>query len=127
MARFKYGRKRVRTRHQDGWVEERGTKHRRWYGHYYTYEKSAEGKERRKHVGVSLGDKSRMRKWEAEQKLRGIIATAASALPRTPDQTLEWFVKERFLPMKLQNWEPSTRATNLGILSNQILPSIGKE
>lgn len=58
MARFKYGRNRVRTRHQDGWVEERGKRNKRWYGHYYLYQ-LVEGKERRRHIGIHLGEKSR--------------------------------------------------------------------
>jgi hypothetical protein len=27
----------MRARHQDGWVEERGSRVRQWYGHYYRY------------------------------------------------------------------------------------------
>ena len=27
----------MRSRHQDGWIEERGTRQRIWYGHYYSY------------------------------------------------------------------------------------------
>jgi hypothetical protein len=27
----------MRIRHQDGWVEERGSRVKRWYGHYYRY------------------------------------------------------------------------------------------
>lgn len=113
----------MRRRHQDGWVEDRG---RTWYGHYYIYVKTSEGKEERRHVGVALGERSKIAKWEAKQKLRAVIATAASSLPKSADQTFEWFVRERFLPMK-QRWEPSTRATNIGLLNVQILPLIGKE
>src|SRR5215470_1662125 len=42
--------KRMRTRHQEGWVEERGTRQKRWYGHYYIYEIDASGKETRRHI-----------------------------------------------------------------------------
>lgn len=127
MARLKYGRIRVRTRHQDGWVEERGKRHKRWYGHYYTYEMTPEGKERRRHVGVQLGEKAKMRKWEAEQALRRAISAAAVGIPQCDEQTLRWFVEQRFLPLKMARWEPSTRETNLGLFKNQILPALGDE
>lgn len=116
----------MRTRHQDGWVEERGQKHKRWYGHYFVYVLEA-GREKRRHVGVALGEKTKLRKWEAEAKLRKIINAAMSGLPRSADQTLAWFTKERFLPMKMPQWEMSTRATNLGYLNNQLLPALGDE
>lgn len=71
--------------------------------------------------------KSKLRKWEAEQKLRKIIAAASAGIPQATDQTLAWFAKERFLPMRVPQWEPSTRATNAGLLANQILPILGEE
>lgn len=117
----------MRTRHQDGWVEERGKRHKTWYGHYYIYVLGANGKEKRKHAGTTLGDKATMRKFEAETKLRKICAVATAGLPRADHQTLRWFVTERFLPMKTGRWEPSTRETNAGFLKNQILPALGDE
>jgi hypothetical protein len=47
----------MRTRHQDGWVEERGGRVRKWYGHYFVYTRDETGKETRHRVGVSLGRK----------------------------------------------------------------------
>jgi integrase len=122
MARF--GGKQMRTRHQDGWVEERGTKRKSWYGHFYVYVRDESGKERREHRGIHLGEKARLRKWEAEALLRRTIVSETKGLPRAEHQTLAWFVKERFLPLKAK-WQPSTRATNIGILDNQILPRLG--
>src|ERR1019366_5473152 len=100
-------RRRMRTRHQDGWVEERGSQQKRWYGHYYQYVSGADGKETRRHVGVLLGEKSKLRKWEAAEKLRKIITTAAKGQPKADHQTLEWFTRERFLPMREAQWAPS--------------------
>ena len=57
----------MRSRHQEGWVELRGT---RWYGHFYLYEKDQNGREVRRHKGIALGEKAKLRKWEAEEKLR---------------------------------------------------------
>jgi hypothetical protein len=64
----KLRRRSMRSRHQEGWVEERGNRLRRSYGHYYVYTVDEAGKEKRCHVGVSLGEKSKLRKWEAEQE-----------------------------------------------------------
>jgi integrase len=97
-------RRMARSRHQDGRVEPRGSK---WYGHYYIYVKR-EGEEVRKHKGVVLGAKARMKKWEAEQKLRGIIL-AGGDVPKEDDAvTLEWFIENRFMPMKIGGWRKAT-------------------
>jgi integrase len=114
----------MRTRHQDGWVEERGSVRKRWYGHYYVYVPDPSGKETRRHVGVLLGEKSKLRKWEAAAKLRKIIATATKGQPKADHQTLEWFTRERFLPMR-PKWAPSTRETNLYHINRHVLPKLG--
>lgn len=117
----------MRTRHQDGWVEERGSRQKSWYGHYYIYQVDESGKETRRHVGVQLGEKARLRKWEAEGKLRKIIASATKAQPRPNTLTLEWFTRERFLPMRQAQWAASTRETNLYSLERHILPKLGSK
>jgi integrase len=115
----------MRTRHQDGWIELRGTRRKRWYGNYCVYVLDESGKEKRCHRGVYLGDKAKMRKWEAEEKLRKVIAATQKSQPVGNSLTLEWFVKERFLPMRSPQWAPSTRETNLGNLNRHILPKLG--
>ena len=80
MARTpKMRRAHVRSRHQNRRIEERGTHVKRWYGHYYVYMRDETGKETRHHVGVSLAEKSKLRKWEAEDRLRKIIASATKS------------------------------------------------
>jgi integrase len=120
-------RKRMRTRHQNGWVEERGSRHKRWYGHYYVYSADESGKETRRHIGVQLGEKAKLRKWEAEDRLRKIIASASKAQPKPNSLTLDWFTRERFLPMRSAQWAPSTRETNLYTLESHILPALGSK
>lgn len=115
----------MRTRHQDGWVEERGSKRKTWYGHYFVYQIDEQGKEKRRHVGVSLGEKAKLRKWEAEEKLRKIIAAATKAQPKPNQLTLDWYTRERFLPMRQAQWAPSTRDTSLYIVQHHILPKLG--
>ena len=115
----------MRTRHQDGWVEERGSRYKRWYGHYYLYAVDETGREKRRHIGVQLGEKAKLRKWEAEDKLRKLIASASKIQPTPHSLTLEWFVRERFLPMRNPQWAPSTRETNLYHLEHHVLPALG--
>jgi len=166
---------RMRTRHQSGHVEVRGTVRKRWYGIFYTYVRDASGKEVRRHMGVALGDKGKLQKWEAKAKLGKFIAAAAAieeqlrrliiergldsdqqatlqekvqslisseddpelgaaralaflntwVQPAGDHLTLEWFTRERFLPMKEAGWAPSTRETNLYNINRHILPALG--
>lgn len=118
-------RKRMRSRHQEGWIEERGTRQRIWYGHFYTYLTDVNGQEKRRHVGVRLGEKSKMRKWAAEEKLRGIIAATAKHHPTADHQTLAWFARERFLPMHSPQWAPATKELNTGNVDHHIVPALG--
>ncbi len=119
-------RQRMRTRHQDGWVEERGSRHKHWYGHYYVYIRDEHGHEKRRHRGVYLGDKARMRKWAAADKLKEIIKAAEKRQPAVSDMTFGWFVREKFLPLRSAGWRQSTRATNLNNLETHILPALGE-
>jgi integrase len=165
----------MRTRHQNGRVELRGKIRKRWYGLYYIYSRDAAGKEVRHHVGIALGEKSQLDKFEAKDKLRKFIAASAAieeqlrqliaernlnpedqvalqekvqsiinseddpevgaarvitflntwVQPAGDHLTLEWFTRERFLPMKEAQWAPSTRETNLGNINGHILPALG--
>lgn len=113
----------MRSRHQEGWVELRGT---RWYGHFYLYEKDQNGREVRRHKGIALGEKAKLRKWEAEEKLRAEISKSAKNIPSGNGITVEWFTRERFLPMREPQWAPSTRETNIYHIEHHILPGLGK-
>jgi len=107
-------------------VEERGGRLKSWYGHYYVYEIDAQGNEVRKHRGVNLGEKSHLRKWEAERKLRDLIASVAKNQPTSDRMTLEWYTRERFLLMREPLWAPSTKETNQYNIEHHILPALGK-
>ncbi|HUO59525.1 MAG TPA: tyrosine-type recombinase/integrase [Candidatus Acidoferrales bacterium] len=115
----------MRTRHQNGWVEERKGRVKRWYGHYFVYSTDEHGKEVRRHVGVALGEKASMRKWQAEATLRKLIETASKAQPHPNTITLMWFINERFLPMRKGLWAASTTETNLYTIEKHILPTLG--
>jgi integrase len=68
-----------------------------------------------------------MTKWKAEEKLRKVITATQKQQPVGDSLTLEWFVRERFIPMRLPKWAPSTRETNLGFLNHHILPTLGSK
>ena len=100
----------MRNRHQEGWIEERGKRRKSWYGHYFVYEQG-----RRKHRGVWLGWKSELRKWEAQEKLRAIIAQATQAgmAPTAkPDTTFHTFYEQVFLKLRQGRWAEATRRGN---------------
>jgi integrase len=84
------------------------------------------GKETRRHVGVSLGEKSKMCKWQAEEKLRKEIAAATGSQPRKDGTiTLEWFTQERFIPVREGNWRPATKRGNVFDIQHYIFPALG--
>lgn len=68
---------------------------------------------------------AKMRQREAVETLRKIVAVADKSQPSAAHLTLEWFTRERFLPMPEPQWAPSTRETNLCNIQRHILPSLG--
>ncbi len=85
--------------------------------------------------GLSPGQQT-----ELQEKVQSIISSeddpeigAARALtflgawvqPAGDQLTLEWFTRERFLPMREAQWAPSTRETNLYHIDQHILLALG--
>jgi hypothetical protein len=88
---------RTRARHQDGWVEVRGKKQKKWCGNYYTWDQAG----KRSHQRVDLGPKADKTKGEAEDALRVVIQRETKIVaPATGENTLEWFWTNRFVPMQ---------------------------
>jgi integrase len=115
----------MRDRYQRGRVEERGSRRKKWYGHYFVYVME-NGVEVRKHRGVVLGAKSELRKWEAQEKLRAIIERETGTVnPIKEDVTLRWFYQQRFEPMRRGGWGENTRATNNYGMERYIFPALG--
>ena len=117
-----------RDRHQRGWVEETGARVKKWKGHYYVYVKQEDGSEVRRHRSVLLGVKSQVRKWEAQRELERIIERETGTRDARPDETvsLEWFVRERYLPMREGSWRESTKTTNTDLLKHHVLGPLGE-
>ncbi len=92
--------------YQRGSVFVQGKRRKAWYGKYRVWRKDpvtntwSAGQKTKK-----IGLKSEMTKFEAEEKLRAMIAEDNAAAPALPadvapkDLTLEWFVTNRHLPM----------------------------
>jgi integrase len=103
----------MRTRHQDGWIEE--TDARNWKAHSYEYIRNAQtGVEQRHHRSRIVGGKATMRKFEAEQELDKILAPVnATQTSRRDDRVpLRWFTKHRWQPKVEGNWGTTTAKTN---------------
>jgi integrase len=102
--------------YQAGMVYEKGTRVRKWYGQFRVYRRGQDGKEVRRNKKVVLGLKSQLRKHQAEEKLRELIRQLNGKTPggRTillPDDkvTFDWFVKEKYLPLRRGGWRLPTR------------------
>jgi integrase len=102
----------------------RGSTRKSW-DNYYVYERDEYGQEKRRHRGVYLGDKTTMAKWKAEEELRSRIQKSSKNQPVADRLTLGWYARERFLPMRVPQWAPSTRQTNLYNIEKHILPALG--
>ena len=116
----------MRARHQDGWIEE--TAARTWKAHWYEYVKDSQtGKEGRHHRSRVVGEKSKMRKFEAQQELNKILTPVnAEHTSRRDDRvSLTWFVENRWLPTVEGNWSSTTRKSNSHFVS-AILANFGE-
>lgn len=104
--------------HQAGNVYEQGVRIKKWYGQFRVYRIGLDGKEVRRNKKVVLGLKSQLRKHEAEEKLREIIQQLNGKTPGgkailLPDDsvTFDWFVKEKYIPLRRGQWRVATRKT----------------
>ena len=103
--------------YQKGSVYEKGTRVKKWYGKFRVYMRDREGREVIRTKRVVLGLKSKLRKHEAEEKLgeiiqqeNGIGKDGEILLPKSDDSvTFDWFVSERYLPMRRGQWRPATK------------------
>jgi integrase len=121
-----YGEITMRPRHQAGWIEERGTKRKYWYGQFYVYIRNETGIDERRHTGVMLGYKSQMTKSAAKEKLQKIIFERVGKEAKPDDAvTLEWFYRNRFAPMREANWSKPTKRGNESDMRLYVLPRLG--
>jgi integrase len=116
--------------HQRGSVFVQGKRRKAWYGKYRVCRKDPTTntyttKQKTKKIGL----KSEMTKFEAEDKLRDLIATenniamAAQSSMATNDVTMDWFVTHRHLPM--MSCRETTKKTTKYEISRYILEQFG--
>jgi len=100
--------------YQKGTVYLQGTRKKKWYGKFRVYMKDRDGKEVERTRKVVSGLKSQFHKWEAEERLQEFIrkengrAGSNTILPADDTVTFDWFVAERYLPMRRGRWRPAT-------------------
>lgn len=121
------GRHMARDRHQKGWVEETGKRVKKWKRHYFVYVQQPDGTEKRSHCSFIIGAKSKMKKWDAEQKLQAKIdkETAGANVRPSPAYSLRWFWEQRYKPLKEPTWKVSSRSRTVGFIENYVISAFG--
>jgi integrase len=115
-----------RDRYQEGRVVLSGKHIKKWRGHFYVYQKQADGTEKRCFRNILLGLKADMTKGDAKAKLREIIARETkNVAPCPPSITLNWFYENRFLPQKEQQWKVTSRPKTKRFIKNYLLKPLG--
>ncbi len=100
--------------HQKGWVSVRGKK---WYGYFRrTVIDPSTHQPKTVSTPVALGLKSEMTKYEAREKLELEIRRltgqiAEDGVVKNGSVTFEWFVRNRYLPLKEADWKEETAKT----------------
>jgi hypothetical protein len=85
-----------RDRYQEGRVVLVGKRVKKWRGHFYVYQKLADGSEIRRHRNIFLGPKAEIDKGQAKSKLREAIACETKTVAPIPVAvTLRWFYETR--------------------------------
>jgi len=112
-----------RPRHQKGWLKL--DSNGQWVAHWYAYVRLEDGTEKRRRRKRVLGKK--LKRWQAQEKLAALVAGDPSTLSARPDPrvTLDWFYKQRFLPLAEGRWRNSTRQSQPYVISKHILPRFG--
>ena len=102
--------------YQQGIVYEKGARRKKWYGQFRVYLHDQNGKEIKKNKKVVLGLKSELKKHQAEEKLRQIIQLEngkkpgeKAVLPPDDTVTFDWFVKQKYLPLRRGKWRRATK------------------
>jgi integrase len=115
-----------RDRYQEGSLAIVGKRVKKWRGHFYVYEKQADGSEKRRFRNVLLGLKAEMDKGQAKRKLRDLIARETrNVAPPPVNVTLRWFYENRFLPQKEEQWKITSRPKTKRFIENYLLKRFG--
>jgi integrase len=115
---------------QRGTVFVEGTRRKMWYGKYRVWQKDpATNTYTAKQRTKKIGPKSEMTKFEAQERLRQMIAADNANAPEVPadvapsELTLEWFVVNRHLPM--MSCRATTKKSTEYEIRRYIFPAFG--
>ena len=116
-----------RDRYQEGRVVLVGKRVKKWRGHFYVYQRQADGSEVRRFRNILLGFKAQMDKGESRAKLRDIIARETKNVAPAPvNVTFRWFYENRYLPQKEEQWKVTSRPKTKRFIENYLLKRFGE-
>ena len=116
--------------HQTGWIVLRG---KRWYGYYRKQIIDPETETvRAVKVPIRLGLKSQMTKLAAREVLRAEIAKqtgqiADGRILKDGTVTFEWFVRNRYFPLRHGDWRPKTAREKKAQIEIDLISRFGSE
>ena len=116
--------------HQSGWIVLRG---KRWYGYYRKQVIDPTTEDVRVSiVPVRLGLKSQMTKLAARDALRAEIAkqtgkVADGRILKDGTVTFEWFVRNRYFPLREGDWRPETAREKKAQIEIDLISKFGSE
>jgi integrase len=120
--------------YQKGTVYLKGTREKKWYGKFRVYLQDQDGREVEKTRKVVIGPKAKLRKFEAEARLQEIIrqsnggtTSGGTELMFDDSVTFEWFVKNRYVPMREGRWRPATKQTTEYEIGRYLTSVIGSK
>src|SRR5579863_7869728 len=115
-----------RDRYQEGSLVLVGKRVRKWRGHFYVYQKQADGSEVRRFRNILLGLKADMDKGAARVKLRDIISWETKNVAPSPvSVSLRWFYESRYLPQKEEQWKVTSRPKTKRFIEHYLLKRFG--
>jgi len=116
--------------HQAGWVVLRG---KRWYGYFRKRVLNpTTNEEQEDTVCVLLELKSKMTKAEARDALRMEIARqtgqdlGAGRVLKDSSTTFEWFVRNRYFPLRKGDWRPETAKEKMAQIEIDLIAKFGE-
>jgi len=116
--------------HQSGWIVLRG---KRWYGYYRKQVIDPTTEDVRVSiVPVRLGLKSQMTKLAAREALRAEITKqtgkiADGRILKDGTVTFEWFVRNRYFPLREGDWRPETAREKKAQIEIDLISKFGPE
>jgi integrase len=120
--------------YQKGTVYLKGTREKKWYGKFRVYLQDQDGKESEKTRKVVLGPKAKMRKFEAEERLQQIIRqnnggilNGGTEMAFDDSVTFDWFVENRYFPMREGRWRPATKKTTEFEIRRYLVSTLGSK